>query len=565
MSILPEPKTPWPPAAVANTYLRMPLRMAWLGGDPAHLSGAYGVSAGQVVGGAPTTINPQGGARRVVNAIKSAFWANQPDGEVSTKRHLPVAQDIATISSELLFSDPPQIQVKGPLDENGEPTLDTKAAQIALDKALDKIGFQSTLLAAAEISSALGFTGLRIAWDKTNPATAQRPTIVRQDGNACIPIYSWGQLRGVIFWQIVQQDADTVWRHLEAHEGGRVWHALYKGDHQNIGELMPLETQTATANLAPLMAANPEGLVLDADPDAKTATSIPNMLPDPLDPLSYAGRSDFTPAVIDLFDSIDMTYSQMMDAIDDGKSRLMVAASLLESRGPGRGASFDLNQRVFTKLNMPPGERDGAAMPIEKVQFEMRIAEYLQGIHELRDLAIQAAGYNSQSLGTDDGGPITATQYAGEGKRSMSTRDKKIRYWDTELEGLLSTYLRILVNEFHVTAEVPGEDGAPAQLVTVKAFPVEVTFPEAVQPTLSELAATAKALADAKAASTYVLVATVHPDWSPTQVQTEVDRIVGESTPVDPVTFGAAGQGVGPGDSQLAPIQPTAPDQQPQE
>jgi hypothetical protein len=41
--------------------------------------------------------------------------------------------------------------------------------------------------------------------------------------------------------------------------------------------------------------------------------------------------------------------------------------------------TFDSSQRFFTKLNLPPTEKDGA-LPIEKVQFDLRADEYLSSI-----------------------------------------------------------------------------------------------------------------------------------------------------------------------------------------
>lgn len=551
MSPLPTPKTSWPPAGHHERLQRMRRAGAWYSGAD-KLREVYGTKGATIVGGPGTSINPAGGQRRVVDTSGgNSFWAHDPANEVDTRRHLPTAQDISTLSSELLASDQLSIVVKGPVHlvdgpevdgvkqfVKGEPTPDTARAQAALDKALDACNFHSLLLAAFEVGSALGSVGLRIALDKTNPALASYPVITRVNANAVIPLYSWGQLTGVMFWRVVLQDkGDTIWRHIELHENGRVLHGLYKGTSDNIGERRPLVDNPNTEHLAKLVDAE-GGLTLLAS-GGRTGTSIPNALPDPADLDSNAGRSDYTDAVIDLFESIDQVYTQMMEAIDDARSRLFIADSMLERKGAGKGKTFDTRQRVFERVKMPPSEKEGGGLPIEKVQFDMKVAEWLMALDALTARAVRAAGFNPQSMGDEAGGEMTATEYQGRNKRSMSTRKKKIRYAQGELSALLTSFLAIYVQEYAPR----GEDG-----VLVQAYPVEVTFPDAATPGTMELANTVKTLKEAEAASKYERVRIMHPEYSPAEIQAEVDRILQEGSVVDPVTFGMGGRGVGPGD-----------------
>ena len=541
---LPADDTSWPPPQAQDRYARFPKLSAWYSGDPDKLASAYTGSA------VSQTVGQDGIVRRVANAIRATFWGTTLSAEVSTKRHLPVAQDIATLSADLLFSDPPTVRVLGPMVEqtNAEgktekvPGPETVAAQARLDWLLDRNGFHNLLLAGAEVGAALGSTGLRIAWDKTQ--LRDRPLLTRADADAMIPLYSWGQLVGVIFWQVVSSGNGAVWRHLELHEGGKVYHGLYKGDGTNLGKRQPLGMMPRFAGLAQLV--DDEGAITVLADGGKTATSVANVLPDPLDRLSYAGRSDYTPGVLDLFDAIDKAYSQMMETVDDAKSRLLIADSMLEKQGPGGGVSFDLNQRIFQRVKVPPAEKEGGGLPIEKVQFDMHIEEYISLIEFLASKAVYEAGYTSPKSQDEAGAPMTATEWAGRNRRSMVTRDKKVRYWQTEMEELLGSFLRIDVQEF-----TPRYDPAlPGQWATgqpVKAYPVEVKFPEAVQPTQIELAATAKALKDA-GESIYEIQRVLHPDWSETELETNIARIQAAASVIDPVSFGTGGFGVGPGD-----------------
>jgi len=551
VSGLPANGQPWPLSGNAERYARMPRQDAWYSGDPARLAAVYGgAAAGGSSNGPPTTLNPSGTVKAVIGAVRSAFWASRSTGEeADTRLHLPTPEDIARHSARLLFSERLNVRVIGPVHEadgpkdaageftfrKGGPKPETVAAQARLDKILGLCKFDALLLAAAEISSALGSTGLRIAFNKDGPIS-DRPMIARVDADATLPVYSWGQLVGVMFWQVVLHDANgVIWRHIEMHEGGKVYHGLYKGDNGTLGDRQELTANAATERLK----VDAEGAITLLRDGGLTATSIPNMLPDPMDRRNNAGRSDFTPTVMGLFDTIDRVFTQMMDSIEDAKSRLLVSESMLEKGKPGQGKTFDQNQRIFTSLKVPPPEKEGGGLPIEKVQFEMHVQEYLQAIDWLVRQAIQAAGY---SPGTDvgtAGRDVTATEILDDKADDMATRDVKIRYWQPELQALLTSFVAVDVAEF-----APRDETGKL----IQAYPVEVTFADAIQPAKLELATVAKALKEAGAASIFSLVSTVNPEWDATTIGIEVDRILEEAGFVDPATFGMAGAGVGPGD-----------------
>lgn len=548
MSNLPESNTPWPPRNERARYDRMRTNATWYGGDRDQLAALGGGGSVRLTGGVVTTLNPNGDVKGIEASGRDVFWGQRNNThEVDTRRHLPVAEDIAALSAEVLFATRPQIVVDGPVEtvqsEGGKakaerPTAATKAAQQRLDRILDRCNFQQTLMAAAETSAALGAAGLRIAIDRAR--IPDRPVIVRVDADAIMPQYAWGQLTGVWFWQVVKADERTVWRHIESHIGGWVYHGLYRGEGDNLGERMPLESLPATAHLA--AAVNEEGGIALATGGGATAVSIPNMLPDSLDRQNPAGRSDYTVSVRGLFDDIDRVHTQFIESIDDARSRLFIDESVLERGKPGEGLTFNQEQRNFTKLRMPPSDETPSGLPIEKVQFEMRVQEYLAAIDALVTKAIEAAGYTAESDNDAKGKTMTATEYSGRNQRSMRTRGKKIGYWRTELESILTTLLAVDVEHFGAFEDV---DGKP---VKVEAFPVRVEFPPAVQPTIIELANTAEALQRAKAASVATLVKVVHPEWDELEVQAEVDRMLAESQVIDPITFHPEGAA----DSQLA-------------
>jgi len=533
---LPESKTPWPPTRELDRYNRMRAHAIWYEGDPIKLSSLY---QGGLIQQAP--LDTPGFAQRLVSTVKRWFWgeATAP-GEKDTKIHVPIAQDIATLSSELLFAETPMVRLDAPkkveeVPQDPNPVTgiipepetreveDPKVtkAQETLEWLLDRVGWQALLLAAAETQSPLGSVCLRVAWDKD--VDDQAPFLTRVDADAAIPEYRWGKLVALTFWRTIHKKDSFVVRHLERYEPGRIYHGVYEGTPDNLGVQAPLTNWPDTAYFAELV--NEEGFIPVPD-GVMLATSVPNVLPDPSDRQSAIGRSDFTPGVLTLMDAVDEIATSLMRDIDLGKGRVFVARYMLEDNGPGRGASFNTDQRFFSPLKMNPSEKDEA--PIVASQFAIRVEEHLKAIEWYAAKAVRAAGYNPDSDFGDDGGDMTATEYTGRNRRSFSTRSKKILYWTTALEQIISALIRVYNAEF----TTPDRPPIPEE------YPVKVEFPPAAHPDLKVLAETANLMKQAQAASLKVRVQLLHPDWTDREVEEEVALIEEESSVVDPATFG---------------------------
>lgn len=517
---LPTTNTAWPPAHCAARYSRIATYSAWYAGQADRLAAVYGGAAP-----ANAAIVTPNGFRAAAHKI-AGFWT-QPNPE-APRRHLPIANEIATRSADLLFADPPVFTVDAPMT-NGKLTEEGTRVQDRLLAILEASNADALFLQAGEISAALGSAVLRIAIDDENPA-GRMPILSVVDADAAIPEYRWGQLVATTLWRTLPgRHEQDVYRHLERHAGGYVEHALYQGDAQHIGKRVPLAEHPETADLAERVDESSRILL---DPNGGlTAVSIPNMLPDPLDRSSSAGRSDYTDPVIDLMDAADAVYTRMLEHIDDARSRIIIAESLLQRSGPGRGQSFDMGQRVFTKVKMPPAQDDSNRLPLEKVQFDMKVIEHLQALDSLQQRAIQAAGYSTRTDQGSDGEAMTATEVDATERRSLTTRDRKIRYWRPALARLATTLLSVDAYYY------PGQGSTP--------LPVRVQFPEAVQPTPLNLAGLAEALQRSGGASLQTIVQTLHPDWDATAVGEEVTRIVTASQIPDPITFRSSGQGEG--------------------
>lgn len=514
---LPAAKSAWPPAEHTGRYSRMHINDTWYGGDPVLLGGLYG-------GTATLPTRAAMGMGAAARAAFGWFWGKSDTSAPDAKLHVPVAQDICTMGADALFSQPARFVVQHTMftaDGTPDPAQDAQVAatQARLDLLLDNSGFDALLLAAAETGAALGSTGLKLVWNRAAGHTM--PRIARIDADEIIPEYSFGELVAVTFHQVVLQKGEVVWRHLERHERGAIFHGLYMGEVGNLGRPMPLDENPITAPLAAMVDADGKIATVDG---AVTAVSIPNMLPDPLDRKGSAGRSDFTPGVLTLFDAIDKAYTSLMRDIEDGQSKLIVAAYMLENRGAGKGQSFDTDQHLFTKLQMAPSE-DGSDSPITQVQFKIRVDEHIKAIEHLVMRAVKDCGLNPDSSQGNDAAAITATEYNGKNARSISTRAKKLRYWQAVeplLQGLLA-----------VDAAYFGSGVTP--------LPVKLVPAPAAQDSMKTLAETANLMKQAEASSIRTRVQHLHPDWDSTQVDEEVDAIQAESSVVDVSTFGMPG------------------------
>lgn len=510
---LPTSDTKWPPtpepvqACLADWD-------AWYSANPDRLEARYLDRGYRNAANRPSQY--RGG---VVGAVARWFWGNPTaDGEKRDKVHVPLAGDIARTSSDLLFSEPPTL-----IGANG-------TTQTALDD-LTEGGLHPTLLEAGELAAALGGAYLRVVWDDE---ISPRPWVDVVPADRAAPEFTFGRLRAVTFWTVLDSgDSRTVMRHLERHEPGRIYHGLYEGTLSNLGDARPLADHPSTAGFAKMVDA--QGGLDTGAPKHLTAAYVPNVRPARdwrnLPGAAYLGQSDFQ-GIEGLMDALDETMSSWMRDVQNGKGRVIVPNSMLDSLGPGQGAVFNEDRRIYAGLNML--QRPGDPNPLEVVQFEIRVAEHRDTCRELIEQAVRQAGYSAATFGeSGDGSAVTATEIKARERRSMTTRDRKALYWGPALADITAAVLAVAAGERFRVAGLDLE-------------PPTVEFQDSISESAGEVAQTAALLRQAEAASTDTLVRMVHPDWrDETRIAAEVDRILGESGRAvnDPTETGAEGGG----------------------
>lgn len=520
---LPDRSVPWPPKQLADVASRFSEWDAWYRGDPAGLANTY---RGRVDRPAPRLSTLRGG---LVGAVARWFWG-APAGDVDEPRirlHVPLAADICQASADLLFADPPTI---ASADTNTD-------AQIAAYLDDDLTG---TLAAGAEICAALGGTYLRTNWDAQ---LQQRAFLTTVDADAAWPEFRWGRLAAVTFWwRLTGDDAATVWRHLERHETlpdgtGVIEHGLYQGTGAELGRRVPLTERPETAPLATQV--NGDSQVSTQSPGLAVAY-VPNLRPQRTwrsHPTGrYLGRADLD-GIEPLMDALDRTYSSWMRDVDLGKGRITVPEYMLQVNGPGQGVTVDLDREVYQGLNIPPGQT--AALTVS--QFNIRVAEHQATAQQLVEDILRSAGYSAQTFGEEeDSGAATATEIVARDRRSMLTRDRKIRLWRPAIQAMVTKMLAVDRAIFNAPVDPDG---------------VQVRFSDSSQDTPLQLAQTAQAMAAAQASSTRTRVTLLHPDWDETQVAAEVAEIhteLGIGQLADPTTVGVPNNSVPPAADAVA-------------
>jgi hypothetical protein len=491
---LPKGDQPWPPIdpVVADALADWD---AWYSGNPDRLADRYQNRPVKGVQNRPSQY--RGG----IQGRLARWWWGQPTpfGEKRTKLHVPLAGDIARTSADLLFSEPPRLLARS----------EHAATQARLDE-LVADGLHAILLEAAEVCAALGGAYLRVVWDDK---VAARPWITAVHADGAAPEFRYGRLSAVTFWTVVQADDQRVWRHLERHEKGVIWHGLYEGTPDRLGEKRNLADHTATADLV----VDADGALDTGAPDHLTATYIPNVRPARgwrhCPGAVGLGQSDFQ-GIEGILDALDETYSSWMRDVRIARGRIIVADTLLQSNGPGQGASWQEDREIFTGLNML--SRPGDPNPIEVVQFEIRHEEHRATAAELVEVAVRQAGYSPGSFGAgDEGQAVTATEIRARHARSMSTRARKALLTGTPVGDIVEALLAV-------------EAGPQFKLGGVEVAAPVVEFADSIQEDPKAVAETIEKLAIAQALTTDTKVRMAHPDWDNERVAQEVAGILAE-------------------------------------
>jgi A118 family predicted phage portal protein len=498
----------WPPRAHAECIDQMHAWGAWYSGNTDALRSVYapGRSGLAVPKVRPSQL--RGGA---VGTVARWFWGQPPvPGQQSSQLHLPVAAELCEASANLLFSEPPKVLA----DDQGGTEVQEQLEMFGQD------GLHSVLAEAAEVAAAHGGVYLRAMWDEE---LSSIPFTVVEHSTGALPEFRHGRLVAVtLWWELPTGDSNAVMRHVERHENdngrGVIRHGLYVGDKHQLGRAVPLTEHPDLENVVRVLQSHGsgDGQTIDTGSPELAVTYVPSQRParrwvdHPVG--RHLGRSDLD-GVEPFLDALDEVYTSWMRDIRLGKARILVPQYLLDSAGPGRGYSFDLEREVYHPLNMAP---DGSQDAITPVQFAIRVQEHRDTAQHLLEAIYRTAGYSSQTFGEGDtASAVTATEVHSRERRSFMTRDRKSRYW----RPAVARHLRKMLYTTQAMGRLSGYGGELPN----------VMFEDSVRESPESLARTVSLLATAEAVSTETRVRMVHPDWTEPAVAAEVQRILDET------------------------------------
>lgn len=482
---LPIPNQTWPPETWKDQFDRYAEASAWYSGDPVQLSNYYAIKS--------YTPTPKG-----------RFWAKDISEKRRVMLHVPLAQDIARTSSNLLFSEAPEIVIpeSGERTDAGLPVnADADAAQARLFEILERNNFNALLMEAADTAAGMSGVFLKVNWDAD---LADYPIFSTVQVDAAIPEFSFGILRAVTFFRVVAQEDDVVWRHIERHEPGVILNGLYRSDDDDsLGAVRPLTDQPETAGLLDVVRTGVQGLC---------CRYVPNCKPNRRTRGSALGQADYAGAYT-LLDSLDETWTSWMRDIRIGVGRVFVDESMLETDSSGT-LQFDIDKEAFVKLSQVGSVGGTVADQIAFNQFEIRAEQHQATCDALVREIIGRCGYAPQSFGLDvDGAAESGTALRMRERKSLTTAAGKSRYWQTAIADLLEIALQIDVQQFR-SGIVPARPAVEIQ--------------DSVISSDVELADSLQKLSLAAAISTEIKVRKLHPEWDDDQVRAEVERIQAE-------------------------------------
>jgi hypothetical protein len=210
-----------------------------------------------------------------------------------------------------------------------------------------------------------------------------------------------------------------------------------------------------------------------------------------------------------------------MRDIEMGMAQVIVDEELLEKPQGGlvnqdtNKARFNKFQRAFIRLNMSPWRMGGENVkPIEPIQFEIRVDEHLKTCESLFLQIVSLCGYSPQTFGLVEYGRQTdrGTALRIRERKSLLTREKKSRYWQTALWDLFYQMQQL---------DIASNLSSSYQIQEV-----DIELQDSVVNDSREQSETLRNLDQAKAISIWQKVKALHPDWDDKDVDAEVKRIL---------------------------------------
>lgn len=463
----------------------------------------------------------------------SRAFLGRPTGDKSKSHlithHLPIAEELTTALADYMAGKPPQAELAAEDEGN------TRAKE-ALDRLVTSDEFAAQWWNAVYSAGSLGWVFGRVVW---NQNIQPHPWIEWVDADNAMAQFENGRQSSILFWDtFVEGKDDKVFRLFQEHKPGQIEYQLFEGTEDNVGYPVDFGSHEAAHHLMEIDELI-DGTVLKTGAESPTAHMLANYHPQrrwrnhPL--LRYYSTSDVSRGA-QIFEDIDHNWSQLQHEVEAARGRLFVDENLLDSEGPGHGEFFDFMRDVFkTRPSITAEDKP----TFEQVQFDMRVEQYLTLIDSDIRKAVSALGLSPFTVDMDPqaSGDMTATETRARTKRTRATAATKSRMERAHLSAILTAYLEL-------DADLNGY-APPTQ-------PVLVALPDQVEVNDNELINAAASSYSAGIMSLSTAVRKQHPEWTPDQVEDEVEAIRADErarSAFDPLTLEAGDAPFSTGDA----------------
>ena len=416
--------------------------------------------------------------------------------------HTPLARMVSRASANLLFGQPARI------------TPGVEADQTVLDDIVTHNSLESELHRAAIIASSEGEVWGRIVVD---PSLLDYPIIEWVSPLRVIPHFHGRFILGATFVSEWKTGTVEVHRLLETYEAGAISARLYRGTGSALGTQVDLASLPQTAGRADVV---PTGI------DQPLVAFVPNSIgADPTRGFSdYRGLEQ---RFLALNETVTVGQQNLKLA---GRKRALVDAEYLDRRG-----RFIDGDDVYVRHQRDEmlGE---SSKPVSVLDYSYDSSAIVAWIDHLIDSTVTLAGISPAQLGRSlDGGAISGTALRLKMSHSLMEAAGKGRYFDRGVQRLLGMAA--------VIDSRPTTEGGFGRRWSDPSATISVERQDGMIRDDLQAAQVLSAIVGAGLSSTDQAIADWHPDWSPDQVQQEMDRISGEmpatptiSTPVPPIT-----------------------------
>lgn len=454
------------------------------------------------------------------------FWAQAPANYRKVHSGLPAL--IANKMGIVLFGGGilPEITIYK-LDADGKPTKDidepkTKAAKDILEVLMNNTAFAEQMHKAAVTASWCGHVFIKLGYDM---AVSDYPIIEIADIRNAELVKDRGITTEIIFKNYYKVGSSN-YVHKEIYttnEQGEalVIHKLYRVSDRGDEKEVPLTTLPETAPLAE----TPE--LHFSDLKGMLAFELPNKLPNNEFPDSPYGASDYAGAHSS-YDALDEVLSEMYSEVRNNKPMRYVPDTMLRFLQDEKG-SIDIKMLDPFVQNYIRVSGD----PDQNAKNEIVVAEIKDKQESLKQkwvtaltTALNIAGLSPYSIGITGIESVDASAESQQerNKTTLETRSAKLKLWVPLLEKLL---LQFLALNSWMQKNLPNfkQEDIPNIDIDFTNCRINVKFGDYVIEKQGDKINTWGTAKQYRVSSTREAVKNIHPDWTDSQIDEEVNLI----------------------------------------